>query len=769
MRKIRSETRARYFIRNQAFKKGWNLAHADSGGDFLEENEIRRLFPDIGIVREEPDFMLLQHGYPVMIVEAKNEFKKAELAIKEACEYVESINSHGKYHIKIAVGVAGEEDAGFVVIIHYLTTQGWRPLTSHGIELTSFPSYREIECALAANDSTTLVNVPEPSDFVDAAVELSAILRLAKIEAPLRPKVIGSMVAAMYEGKITLETDPLGSVNRLMEQTITKAQDIAVSKKAYLIDALRLSGADFNRLAPFIGRIVAILQKLNIRAVLQTDTDFLGMFYEAFLRYGYDNNALGIVFTPRHITRLCVDLIDVKPNDRVIDIAAGTGGFLVAAFDKMIASAKSPQQKEKIKSSIYGFDTNPTIWALATLNMFFRGDGKSHIEHGSCFDEHNRNTTNGIFNKAFLNPPFSQKNEPEFLFINAAMETLEPEGILAAVVYAGVFCDDEHALWRKEFLRKHTLLAIISLPEELFYPTAAPTSILITKAHIPHEQKAAFIGRIWNDGYEKLKGRRISKKGSQLLELQECFSSFLIGKTFDSALCNTVAGEKISSGGEWSPQHWLPQPAMVKAEFETIQHSVVLSILQTVAHFPEIAEQALSDFVETLSSGLPDIPYGTTKPLSAFFTITNGKSSGEKNHSEGDTAYVSSGDTTNSVISLVTGPLEEKFTAGGITVTAFGRASVQPWPFFARGNGGSSVRVLIPRFAMTFRELIWFAGQINMQKWRFFYARMAIKSRITHEEFRVEAPPARLEDIGLPIHLRVKMFRRQLEDSSILS
>ncbi len=63
--------------------------------------------------------------------------------------------------------------------------------------------------------------------------------------------------------------------------------------------------------------------------------DFLGLLYEAFIRYGYDNNSLGIVFTPRHITKYCAELIDVTAKDRVIDIACGSGGFLVAAFDRI--------------------------------------------------------------------------------------------------------------------------------------------------------------------------------------------------------------------------------------------------------------------------------------------------------------------------------------------------------------------------------------------------------------------------------------------------
>ena len=52
----------------------------------------------------------------------------------------------------------------------------------------------------------------------------------------------------------------------------------------------------------------------------------------------------------------------------------------------------------------------------------------------------------------------------------------------------------------------------------------------------------------------------------------------------------------------------------------------------------------------------------------------------------------------------------------------------------ARGNGGSAVRVLVPRYAMAAEELLWFASQINSQRWRFFYARMAIKSRLERLE-----------------------------------
>jgi hypothetical protein len=79
-----------------------------------------------------------------------------------------------------------------------------------------------------------------------------------------------------------------------------------------------------------------------------------------------------------------------------------------------------------------------------------------------------------------------------------------------------------------------------------------------------------------------------------------------------------------------------------------------------------------------------------------------------------------------------------------------------------RGNGGSSVRVLLPRFAMSVRELLWFASQINLQRWRFFYARMAIKSRLEHLE--ISSPSTRRPDADDSLARQLREFRDRLND-----
>ena len=759
-----AESRARYYIRRISEKRGWNLAHFSRGGDCLEENEIVAAFPDIGLALQKPDFLFSLAGNPVMVIEAKNEAGKVDTALQEATEYADAINASERYSVKIAVGAAGEEQHGFHVKVAYFRLGKWVPLTSQSYELSTIPSKRETELALLADDATTTVSVPSSSEFIEAAIELSSILRLAKVETPLRPKVIGAIVLAMYQDNIELGEDALTSINSLIAAAINESIDLDPDKKTRLLESLKLTGGDYDRLSPMIGRMAAILQRLNIRSVLQTDTDFLGLFYEAFLRYGYDNNALGIVFTPRHITNLCAELVGVSMSDRVIDIACGTGGFLVAAFDRMLATARGPKAVAKVKQSLFGLDTNPTIWALATLNMFFRGDGKTHIENRSAFDAVSREENEESFTRAFLNPPFSQAGEPERDFIDAAMDALEPGGVLTVVVKAGIFADDDNKEWRERFTRNHRVLAVISLPEDLFYPTAAPTSILVAEAHIPQKaDEIVFMSRIWNDGFGKLKGKRVDAPGSQLPEITKAFHDFRQRRPVESNLAKLIASSNILDGNEWSPQQYLDNPLTPDAAYRRYKNMAVLELYKATVTMPDLASEVIEDFLLPWS-GLPMLPLDTTQPVSHFFNVLNGKSQGEKNYSEGVYPYVSSGDATNSIIRLIDADEDEIFEDGGVTVTAFGQACLQPWSFAARGNGGSAVRILQPCYAMTFNELIWFVSQINAQRWRFFYGRMSIKSRL--ERLVLTSPEEHLPDAGESVAVRLALFYETLIELS---
>lgn len=268
---------------------------------------------------------------------------------------------------------------------------------------------------------------------------------------------------------------------------------------------------------------------------------------------------------------------------------------------------------------------------------------------------------------------------------------------------------------------------------------------------MPQDRSAlVYLARVSNDGYEKLKGKRIEREGSELPAVIEAFTAVRSsGVAVNDERSITIAGRNILGGAEWSPQEWLPQPPTPDECMRREQERVAESLLGTVGEYPDLASRVLSDFPSWIS-GLP-LPYGSPPlQVSELFEVVNGKSSGEKNYLEGDIPYISSGDLTNSIVGLVTAADGEVFEHGGITVTAFGQAFIQAWPFVARGNGGSSVRVLTPRYRMSLPELMWFAAQINVQRWRFFYARMAIKSRITR--LRIELPPAAM--VGRDVSVR---------------
>jgi hypothetical protein len=407
-------------------------------------------------------------------------------------------------------------------------------------------------------------------------------------------------------------------------------------------------------------------------------------------------------------------------------------------------------------------DTNPTIWALSTLNMFFRGDGKSHIENKNCFDKDSIQKINQKFTRAFLNPPFSQEDELERDFVNASMSALTPEGIFVSIIWAGIFADDDNANWRKEFTRNHTLLGLISMPEDLFYPTAATTTIVIAKAHVPQQlQDKIFMARIWNDGYEKLKGRRINCEGSQLPDVLGAFRKFIGGEAVKGNNYISIDANKIMNGNEWSPQQWLPQSTITVKEYLVLVKNIKMSMFKAVVAMPDLADITLDDFTDAFLH-LPNLPLSVTKPVSYFFEVLNGKSSGEKNYREGDCPYISSGDSTNSIIRLVDNEEDEVFSDGGITITAFGQAYIQPWSFMARGNGGSAVRILKPKFRMSINDLIWFASQINAQKWRFFYGRMAIKSRL--ERLEISSPKKKNDNGSNNIKNNFVEFKNTLFD-----
>lgn len=240
------------------------------------------------------------------------------------------------------------------------------------------------------------------------------------------------------------------------------------------------------------------------------DFDVVGQFYGEFLKYtGGDKKALGIVLTPRHITELCALLANVNKDSKVLDICAGTGGFLISAMHQMFKSAITKGERARIKKdSLVGVEQQPNMFALAASNMILRGDGKANLHQSSCFDEA---VTAAIkvhrCNVGLLNPPYSQGDEDlhELYFVGHMLDCLRKGGTGIAVVPMNCAISPHKA--RAELLARHTLEAVMSLPDLLFTPVGAISCLMVFTAKIPHEtsNRKTWFGYWKDDGFIKTK------------------------------------------------------------------------------------------------------------------------------------------------------------------------------------------------------------------------------------------------------------------------
>ncbi|OIV40667.1 HsdM family class I SAM-dependent methyltransferase [Flavobacterium johnsoniae] len=242
------------------------------------------------------------------------------------------------------------------------------------------------------------------------------------------------------------------------------------------------------------------------------DFDVVGQFYGEFLKYtAGDKKALGIVLTPKHIAELFSLIANVHKDDIVLDICAGTGGFLISAMQHMLKTAVTEEERLDIKKNrLIGIENSPKMFALAASNMILRGDGKANLHQGSCFDE----AITASIKKSkptvgMLNPPYSQSKSDaelhELYFVKHMLDLLQKGATGIAIIPMN--CVISPHLAKQELLNKHTLKAVMTMPIELFYPVGAPTCIVVFEAHTPHlkAHKKTWFGYWREDGYMKTK------------------------------------------------------------------------------------------------------------------------------------------------------------------------------------------------------------------------------------------------------------------------
>ncbi len=252
--------------------------------------------------------------------------------------------------------------------------------------------------------------------------------------------------------------------------------------------------------------------------ISQQNQDAQGDLFEYLLNHLSIAGRNGQFRTPRHIIRMMVKIVDPKPDERIGDLAAGTCGFLVNAYQHILEQHTSPEllqyddegvahnligdrltaaqrrflQAEALRG--YDNDSGMTMLRIGSMNLmlhgiesprFFYTDTLSKaFEESKDYDVILMNPPfKGAVDKADVNPTLpADTTKSELLFVHLILRALDMGGRCAVIVPDGVLFGSSraHVAARKKLIDDNRLDGVISMPAGVFRPYAGvSTAVLI--------------------------------------------------------------------------------------------------------------------------------------------------------------------------------------------------------------------------------------------------------------------------------------------------
>lgn len=262
--------------------------------------------------------------------------------------------------------------------------------------------------------------------------------------------------------------------------------------------------------------------------------DIQGDVYEHLLKQTSEAGKNGQFRTPRHVIQMMMELLNPDIDGKICDLACGSGGFLVGAYQFIITknsknitsddnglpkgidgSKLTTPQKKLLKEDIfYGFDIDQTMVRIGIMNLMMHGITKPKITHldtlSSDYESHEGDQPSEKYKYILANPPFTgkinsltvsenldrvyppkkdkeghrekQTVQSELLFLERIIYMLEENGKAAVIVPEGLLFNSGGAYReiRKILMTDCNLEGVVSLPEGVFMPyTNVKTSVLI--------------------------------------------------------------------------------------------------------------------------------------------------------------------------------------------------------------------------------------------------------------------------------------------------
>ena len=458
---------------------------------------------------------------------------RLDLRINALTDYAENGALHYAQHIinntnfkKIfAFGCSGDEKHHIIRPI-YVDENDYTILD----EVENFENFNEENIEQYYKEiilNETPAEVIEIEEVLGKSKELNELLTsrgsLTDAEKPL---VVSAILLALNENADidqSLKADEISNDGKIISDAVCcNLQRIKVEQKVdaimhqfnFIKDRPNLNEVDENLGKTPLKYFAEYIKDKIFPAISTTHEDILGFFYGEFIKYsGGDGQSLGIVLTPTHITELFCDLLEITPQDKVLDPCAGTGSFLVSAMNRMINSVETEEEKKHIKeNNLHGIELKENMFSIATTNMILRGDGKTNLICADFLKQDPQELRKNKYTVGMMNPPYSlRKNKEtahlsEIHFVKHLLDSLDDNARCGVIVPqpAMIGKNTEDKNMKKEILKNHTLEGVITLNgDTTFYGVGTMPCIAIFKAHKPHpsEKRCKFIN-FEDDGYE---------------------------------------------------------------------------------------------------------------------------------------------------------------------------------------------------------------------------------------------------------------------------
>ena len=454
-----------------------------------------------------------------------------DYAVNGALFYAKHLAKNTTYKKVLAFGVSGDERKHRISPLYVDETEYYRELP----EVQSFISFNEDNIdeyytrEVLKEDTDTEKETAEI--LKDAAVLHEDLRNYGNLLDTEKPLIVSGIMLALREAEFknfsisdltgdTIKTDG-HKIYDAIDANLKRANVSPAVKKdkilgqfAFIKDTVKLNEVDEKLNKTPLKHFAEFLYSRIYRSIRYSRSaeDYIGRFYGEFMSYsGGDGQTLGIILTPKHITQLFCDLLDLKPEDVVFDPCCGTAGFLIAAMHNMLKKTDSEIQKKSIRQNqLHGVELRPNMFTIATTNMILRGDGKSNLINDDFLKQDPNKLQLKQSTVGMMNPPYSQgsKQNPnlyEISFTEHLLDSLSVGARCAVIVPQSTMTgkSKEEASIKVNILKNHTLEGVITLNKDTFYGVGTMPCIAIFtvgESH-PADKICKFIN-FEDDGYK---------------------------------------------------------------------------------------------------------------------------------------------------------------------------------------------------------------------------------------------------------------------------